>query len=170
MVKYYCNDNNFEKMKLTALVILLSFSLKISGQQINQPSNHYRNGDMLEKRQVKVEGFDLNSKNGVWGLEDAEISKKSFSTEYTAEADTMMMQERGNRTYLHQGNVEMMIRYRVKVTPFDTNVSPSVIYRTFKLNPVIHYTNLYYGYDRGPNIEKEKLMEKVRAQESRKNK
>lgn len=67
-------------------------------------------------------------------------------------------------------NVEMMIRYRVKVTPFDTNVSPSVIYKTFKLNPVIHYTNLYYGYDRNTNIEKEKLMEKVKAQENRKNK
>lgn len=104
MVKYYCNDNNFEKMKLTALVILLSFSLKISGQQINQPSNHYRNGDMLEKRQVKVEGFDLNSKNGVWSLEDAEISKKTYITEYTADADTMMMLERGNRTYFHQEN------------------------------------------------------------------
>ena len=84
-------------MKLTALVILLSFSLKISGQQIIHPSNHYRNGDVLEKRQVKVEGFELNGNNGVWSLEDAEISKKTYIAEYTAEADTMMMQERGNR-------------------------------------------------------------------------
>lgn len=86
------------------LTILFAICLKISGQQINQSSNHYRNGDMLEKRQVKVEGFDLNSKNGVWSLEDAELSKKSFSTEYTAEGDTMMMQERGNRTYFHLEN------------------------------------------------------------------
>ena len=91
-------------MKLTALVILLSFSLKISGQQIIHPSNHYRNGDVQEKKQVIVEGFDLSGKNGVWSLEDAEISKKTYITEYTADADTMMMLERGNRTYFHQEN------------------------------------------------------------------
>jgi hypothetical protein len=54
MVKYYCKDNNFEKMKLTALVILLSFSLKISGQQITQPTNHYRSGDVLKKKKSQV--------------------------------------------------------------------------------------------------------------------
>ncbi|MBE6267096.1 MAG: hypothetical protein E7102_11640 [Prevotella ruminicola] len=91
-------------MKLTALVILLSFSLKISGQQIIHPSNHYRNGDVLEKKQVSVEGFELNSKNGVWSLEDAEVSKKSFNTEYSTKNDTLMMLERGNRTYFHQEN------------------------------------------------------------------
>ena len=91
-------------MRKLIVLILSAICLKISGQQINLSSNHYRNGDMLEKRQVSVEGFDLNGKNGVWSLEDAEISKKSFSTEYTAEADTMMMLERGNRTYFHQGN------------------------------------------------------------------
>lgn len=89
-------------MKLTALVILLSFSLKISGQQINHPTNHYRNGDMLEKEQVSVEDLDLNGKNGVWSLEDVEISKKSFNTEYSAKKDTLMMLERGNRIYYHQ--------------------------------------------------------------------
>ena len=87
-------------------VFTISFlvCLTISGQQINQSRNHYRNGDILEKKQVSVEGFDLNGKNGVWSLEDAELSKKSFSTEYTAEGDTMMMLERGNRTYFHQEN------------------------------------------------------------------
>ena len=59
--------------KIALSIILLVVSLTISGQQINQPSNHYRNGDMLEKRQVKVEGFDLNGKNGVWSLEDADM-------------------------------------------------------------------------------------------------
>ena len=86
------------------LTILFAICLKISGQQINQSSNHYRNGDMLEKRQVKVEGFELNGNNGVWSLEDAEISKKTYIAEYTAEADTMMMLERGKRTYFHQEN------------------------------------------------------------------
>lgn len=59
--------------KIALSIILLVVSLTISGQQINQSSNHYRNGDMLEKRQVKVEGFDLNGKNGVWSLEDADM-------------------------------------------------------------------------------------------------
>lgn len=91
-------------MKQIALIISLFVSLTINGQQINHPTNHYRNGDMLEKKQVLVEGIELNSKNGVWSLEDAEISKKTYITEYTADADTMMMLERGNRTYFHQEN------------------------------------------------------------------
>lgn len=91
-------------MKKIIVLILFAICLKISGQQITQSSNHYRNGDMLEKRQVKVVGFDLNSKNGVWSLEDAEVSKKSFNTEYSTKNDTLMMLERGNRTYFHQEN------------------------------------------------------------------
>ncbi|MBP5220581.1 MAG: hypothetical protein J6034_07770, partial [Bacteroidaceae bacterium] len=91
-------------MRKIIVLILFAICLKISGQQINQSCNHYRNGDMLEKRKVSVEGFDLNGKNGVWSLEDAEISKKTYIAEYTAEADTMMMQERGNRTYFHLEN------------------------------------------------------------------
>ena len=90
--------------QLLLLMISLSISQTISGQQINQSSNHYRNGDMLEKKQVSVEGFDLIGKNGVWSLEDAEISKKSYIAEYTANADSMMMLERGNRTYFHLEN------------------------------------------------------------------
>ena len=89
------------------IIIVLIFSavcLTTSGQQINQSSNQYRSGDILEKKQVSVEGFDLNGKNGVWSLEDAEISKKTISTEYTAEADTMIMLERGSRTYYHHEN------------------------------------------------------------------
>jgi hypothetical protein len=35
----------------------------------------------------------------VWSLEDADISKKTYQTEYTTEHDTIMMLERGNRTY-----------------------------------------------------------------------
>lgn len=95
--------------QLLLLMISLSISQTISGQQINQSSNHYRNGDMLEKKQVSVEGFDLNGKNGVWSLEDAEISKKSYIAEYTANADSMMMLERGNRTYFHLGNGSVSI-------------------------------------------------------------
>lgn len=92
-------------MKHRSLSIILFFvCLTISGQQINHPTNHYRNGDVLEKKQVLVEVFDLNGKNGVWSLEDAEISKKTYIAGYTAEAVTMMMQERGNRTYFHQEN------------------------------------------------------------------
>lgn len=90
--------------KYTILNILFAICLTTNGQQVSKLNNHYRNGDVLEKRQVSVEGFDLNGKNGVWSLEDAELSKKSSSTEYTAEADTMMMVERSNRTYFHLEN------------------------------------------------------------------
>ena len=92
-------------MKQIALSIILSVvNLTVSGQQINQPTNCYCSGDILEKKQVLVEGFELNSKNGVWSLEDAEVSKKSFNTEYSTKNDTLMMLERGNRTYFHQEN------------------------------------------------------------------
>ena len=88
------------KMKKVKISILLSiFCLTSSGQQINQPTNLYRGGDVLEKKQVIVNGFSLNGNNGVWSLEDADISKKAYSTEYTTENDTIMMLERGNRTY-----------------------------------------------------------------------
>ena len=84
--------------------MLLFICLTINGQQINQSSNHYRNGDVLEKKQVSVEGFELNGSNGVWSLEDANIPKKSYQTEYTTEHDTIMMLERGNRTYYNIEN------------------------------------------------------------------
>ena len=92
-------------MKKSALsIILLVSCLTISGQQINQSNNHYRSGDILGKKQVSVEDFDLNGKNCVWSLEDADIFKKSFNIEYTAETDTMTMLERGNRTYYRHEN------------------------------------------------------------------
>lgn len=91
-------------MKQIALIILLFVSLTINGLQINYSSNYYRYGDMLEKKQVAVKDFCLNANNGVWSLEDADISKKSYQTEYTTETDTIMMLERGNRTYYNIGN------------------------------------------------------------------
>lgn len=54
--------------------------MTINGQQIKQSSNHYRNGDILEKKQVFVESFDQNSKNDLWSLEDAEVSNKTIMT------------------------------------------------------------------------------------------
>ncbi len=87
-------------MKKVKISILLSiFCLTISGQQINQPTNLYRGGDVLEKKQVIVNGFSLNGSNGVWSMENADISKKTYQSEYTTEHDTIMMLERGNRTY-----------------------------------------------------------------------
>ena len=85
-------------------MILLAFCLTISGQQINQPTNLYRGGDVLEKKQVIVKGFSLNGSNGVWSMENADISKKTYQTEYTTENDTIMMLERGNRTYYNIKN------------------------------------------------------------------
>ena len=58
-------------MKHRSLSIILIFvCLTISGQQINHPTNHYRNGDMLEKKQVLVEGFELNR--------DVNIHRKNY--------------------------------------------------------------------------------------------
>ena len=90
-------------MKKTVFsLILFSVCLTISGQQISQSNNRYRGNDALEKKQVTVKGFDLNSKNSVWNLEDAELSKATYQAEYTTETDTLMAVERCSRTYYHQ--------------------------------------------------------------------
>ena len=86
-------------MKQLLSIISFAFCLTSSGQQISQSTNHNRGGDVLEKKQVVFEGFGLNGCNGVWSLEDADISKKTYQTEYTTEHDTIMMLERGNFTY-----------------------------------------------------------------------
>ena len=83
-------------------IISFAVSLTVSGQQINQPTNCYRSYDELEKKQVTVKGFDLNSKNGVWSLENAEISQTTYNAEYSTETDTLMAVERGERTYYSQ--------------------------------------------------------------------
>lgn len=44
--------NDRVNMKQIALIILLFVNLTINDQQINYSSNHYRYGDMLEKKQV----------------------------------------------------------------------------------------------------------------------
>ena len=84
--------------------MLLFICLTINGQQINQPTNLYRGGDILEKKQVIVKGFSLNGANSVWSLEEADISKKTYQTEYTTKHDTIMMLEQGCRTYYNIGN------------------------------------------------------------------
>ena len=68
---------NHEK---NAISISFFVCLTINGQQIKQSSNHYHNGDILEKKQVFVESFEQNSKNGLWSLEDAEVSNKTIMT------------------------------------------------------------------------------------------
>ena len=67
--------------KITISIILLVVCLTISGQQISQSNNRYRGNDALEKKQITVKGFDLNSKNCVWSLEDSELSKATYQTE-----------------------------------------------------------------------------------------
>ena len=88
--------------KVALSIILLVVCATISGQQINQSNNRYRSYDVLEKKQVLVKGFDLNSKNGVWSLEDAELSEGTYNAEYSTETDTLMAVERGDRTYYSQ--------------------------------------------------------------------
>lgn len=88
--------------KIVFLILSFTFCLNISGQQINQSNNRYRGNDVLEKKQVKVQGFDLNSKKGVWSLEEAELSEESYNAEYTTGTDTLMAVERGNRMFYSQ--------------------------------------------------------------------
>ena len=66
--------------KLLLIIIAMAVCLTISGQQINQSNNRYRSYDVLEKKQVTVQGFDLNSNKGVWSLEEAKLSEDSYSS------------------------------------------------------------------------------------------
>lgn len=76
--------------KLQFMIIAMAVCTTIHGQQINQSNNRYRSYDVLEKKLVTVKGFDLNSKKGVWSLEDAELSENSYNAEYSTEEDTLM--------------------------------------------------------------------------------
>jgi len=126
-------------MKNIIIVLILSVvCLTINSQQINLSNNRYRGNDALEKKQVTVIGFDLNSKNSVWNLEDAELSKATYQAEYTTETDTLMAVERGSRTYYHQDrdvvsiigseNVQELISYDMPETwlRFPMHVGDSV--------------------------------------------
>ena len=66
--------------KISFLIILFAVCITTCGQQINQSNNRYRGNDVLEKKQVKVQGFDLNSNKGVWNLEKAKLSDDSYSS------------------------------------------------------------------------------------------
>ena len=57
-------------------IISLSVCITLCGQTISQSNNRYRGNDVLEKKQVKVQGFDLNSKKGVWSLGVAKWRRK----------------------------------------------------------------------------------------------
>ena len=76
--------------------------LNISGQQISQPNNRYRGYDVLEKKMVTVQSLNLNSKKGVWNLEEAKLSEETYNAEYSTETDTLRAVERNNRTYFSQ--------------------------------------------------------------------
>ena len=49
----------------TIPIILFAACLTISGQQLNQQTNHYRSGDMLEKKQVAVKDFSITGSEKV---------------------------------------------------------------------------------------------------------
>lgn len=66
--------------RLVFIIIAVAVCTTIYGQQINQSTNHYRGNDVLEKKQVTVQGFDLNSNKGVWSLEEAKLSDDSYSS------------------------------------------------------------------------------------------
>ena len=95
--------------KLLFVIIAMAVCTTMSGQQINQSDNRYRSYDVLEKKQVSVKGFDLNSKKCVWSLEDAELSEGTYKAEYSTETDTLMAVERGDRTYYSQDRSSVSI-------------------------------------------------------------
>lgn len=66
--------------RLVFIIIAVAVCTTIYGQQINQSTNRYRGNDVLEKKQVSVTGFDLNSNKGVWSLEEAKLSEDSYSS------------------------------------------------------------------------------------------
>ena len=88
--------------KFLFIIIAVAVCTTIYGQQINQSNNRYRGNDVLEKKQVNVQGFDLNSNKGVWSLEEAKLSEETYNAEYSTETDTLMAVERNNRTYFSQ--------------------------------------------------------------------
>ena len=88
--------------KLLFIIIAIAVCTTLNGQQIDQSNNRYRSYDVLEKKLVTVKGFDLNSKKGVWSLEDAELSEGTYKAEYSTETDTLVAVERGDRTYYSQ--------------------------------------------------------------------
>ena len=97
--------------KLISIIISMAVCTTIHGQLINQSNNRYRSYDVLEKKQVTVKEFDLNSNKGVWSLEDAELSEGSYNAEYSTETDTLMTVERSDRTYYSQdrGSVNIIV-------------------------------------------------------------
>lgn len=86
--------------QLAILILLFAVCITTSGQQINQTNNRYRGNDVLEKKLVKVQGFDLNSKRGVWSLEEAKLSEETYNAEYSTETDTLMAVERDSNVSL----------------------------------------------------------------------
>lgn len=124
LIEYTEKGGTMRKMILS--VILSAVGFAVSAQQLNHQRNHYREGDILEKRQFTVDGFSLQGENGVWSLEGMELARKTFRAEYTIEKGTLMKIERGNRTYYRQTddtiqivgteNVQMIIGYDMPET------------------------------------------------------
>lgn len=76
--------------KLLLIIIAMAISTTIHGQQIDQPTNRYRGNDVLEKKQVIVNGFSLGNTKGVWNLEKVKLSEETYNAEYTTGTDTLM--------------------------------------------------------------------------------
>lgn len=83
-------------------IISFAVCLTINAQQICQSNNRYRGNDVLEKKQVTMNGFSLGNIKGEWNLEEAKLSEETYNAEYTTGTDTLMALERNNRTYYSQ--------------------------------------------------------------------
>jgi len=76
--------------KLLFIIIAMAICTTIHGQQINQSNNRNRGNDVLEKKQVTVNGFSLGNTKGVWNLEKVKLSEETYNVEYTTGTDTLM--------------------------------------------------------------------------------
>lgn len=91
-------------MKKSLLIIITTVvCLNLSGQQITQQLNSYRSNEVVTKQQVwmNIDKLLENNRN-VWSLEEAEISKDTYSAEYKIETDTLKAVDATDRTYYNQ--------------------------------------------------------------------
>ena len=89
-------------MKHLLVILVLIICTNVNGQQVVGSQHQYRKDDVLEIRQIKLEGKDLRRERDVWSIEGTKVSKRDFRAAYSAVADRLMKTERGNRTYYRQ--------------------------------------------------------------------
>lgn len=86
-----------------------TFCLTTSAQQVRQLNNLYYGNHVAEIRQIVFNGYSLSDVKSRWSLEGAVFSDMNYNVEYTTKTDTLMVVERGNRTYYRQNKEKISI-------------------------------------------------------------